>query len=274
MLESKPGSGAAGAALHFVEHEQPVVLVADRAQPRQVIRMADVDAAFTLDQLHQHGDDIAVACGHAAHRFEVVERNSDEAREEQRLETRLRFAAAGRRERRDRASVERFIHDDDRGGLDAFLMPVKARELDRRLVRLASGIAEENTFHAGDRGKAIGELLLQRDLVDVRRVDEHAHLLAQHGGEARMRVTEAAHRNASERVEIALALGIPQPRAFTALESDGKAGVSVHHVRHGTNPEKSTAACAAVRSAYSSPSPPLTQPRDCGEAKRRAMPLP
>jgi hypothetical protein len=210
VLERKPRSGASGAGLHFVEHEQPLVLIADPAQAGQVIGMTDLDAALALDELDQDRDHVAVTCRDAPHRFEVVERHAHEARE-QRFETGLDLAAAGRGEGRHRPAVESLFHDDDRRRLDAFVVPVEARELDRRFVRFATGIAQEHVVHTGDRGEAVSELLLQIDLVDVRSVDERRHLLLEHTGEPRMRVSQAADRDAGKRVEVAPALHVPQP---------------------------------------------------------------
>ncbi len=123
MLEREPGAGAAGAALHFVEHEQPLLRIADFAQTLEITGAAHIDAAFALDQLDQHGDHVAVALGDALHRFEVVERHPHETGD-QRLEAGLHLAAAGGGERGDGAAVKRLFQHHDGRRLDFFLVAV------------------------------------------------------------------------------------------------------------------------------------------------------
>src|SRR5208282_5359125 len=106
VLECKPLAGTAGAALYFVQHQQPLIGVADFAQPAQVIGMAEVDAGFTLDQLDQHRNNVAIVLGDLPDRAKVVERDAYKARY-QGLEAGLYFAAAGCRQSGDGASVER-----------------------------------------------------------------------------------------------------------------------------------------------------------------------
>ena len=170
--------------------------------------MADVDAAFALDELDQDSDDIAIARSDAFHGFEIVERHAHETRK-QRLESGLNLPAAGRGECRDRAAVEGLVQHDDRRRFDAALVTVEPRELDRRLVRLAPGVAEEDALHTGDLGEPVGELFLKRYPVEVRRVHEPAQLLLEGRGELRMRVSQAAHRDAGKRIEVTSALGVP-----------------------------------------------------------------
>jgi hypothetical protein len=117
-------------------------------------------------------------------------------------------------------------------GFYSLLVSVQARELDRSFVRFAAGVAEEHAVHAGDFGEPRRELFLKRDLIEVGGVYEGRHLLLEGCSETRMRMSETAHRNACERVQIALALKIPEPCALAALESDREARVSVHHMRH------------------------------------------
>src|ERR1700687_3221622 len=108
--------------------------------------MANVDAAFALYELDEHRDDVAVVSSDAAHSLEIVEGHAHETGKK-RLETRLRFAAAGRSERGDRPAMKRFFHDDDRRSFYALLMSVKPSELDRSLIGFAAGVAEEHGFH-------------------------------------------------------------------------------------------------------------------------------
>jgi hypothetical protein len=59
----KPLAGAAHAALHLVDHHQPVALVAELAQLLQVFGAHGVHAAFALDGFKEHGHHVGVAFG-------------------------------------------------------------------------------------------------------------------------------------------------------------------------------------------------------------------
>src|SRR6185369_16842765 len=136
------------------------------AQTVQVLGVADVDAAFALDQFDQHRDDIAVALGDLLDRRKIIEWHARETRH-QRLEAGLHLAAAGRRQRRDGPAMERFFHDDDRRHLDAFVVAVEARNFKRGFVRLAPRITEEDLVHARNRRETRAERFLIFDLVNV-----------------------------------------------------------------------------------------------------------
>ena len=85
--------------------------------------------------------------GDVLERRDVVERHADEAFD-QRAEAGLHLGVAGRRQRRDRAAVEGRLVDDDLGPLDALVVAVLARDLERRLVGLEPGVAEEDVAQA------------------------------------------------------------------------------------------------------------------------------
>ena len=114
--------------------------------------------------------------------------------------------------------------------------PYLRATLMRGLVRLQPGIAEEHLVQAGDRRDAVGGLLLQRHLEQVRAVDDAADLLGERAHEARVVVAERVHRDAGERIEVLLAGLVPQPHALAAHERDRLAGVGVHDMAHGVAP--------------------------------------
>ena len=231
MLEGEPFAGAAHAALHLVQHQQPVMLVADLAQLLQVMDVQRADAAFALDRLDQHRNHVAVVLGNLADRFQIVVGHAHEAAD-QRLETGLHLAVAGGGKGRQRAPVEGLFHHDDRGGFDALLMAVHPCQLDCGLVCLAAGIAEERFRHVGQAAQLVGQQFLFAHLIDVGAVDQLADLFAQCGGEARVRVAQRVHGDAGQCVEITFAFGVPQPRTFAMRKGDGEPGISVHHMRH------------------------------------------
>ncbi len=55
VLDRKPFARAADATLHFVEHQQDAVLVANAPQFLHEDRRSDNVSAFALDRLHKNG---------------------------------------------------------------------------------------------------------------------------------------------------------------------------------------------------------------------------
>jgi hypothetical protein len=188
-----------------------------------------VDPALALEHFEEDGHHGLVALGHALDRGEVVVGNAHEAAH-QRLEARLRLARAGGRERGERAAVPGLLHHDDRGVLDAALVAVEARELDRALVRLGAGVGEEDVVHLRERAEALGELLLLRHAEVVGRVDQLGELVLHALGEHGMRVAQPVHGDPGERVQVALAVRVEEVGALAARERDGIGVVRVHHV--------------------------------------------
>ena len=229
MLEGEHLAGTRHAGLYFIEHQQPAMGVADFTQPLQVSVAANADAAFALHQLRQYGNDVAVGIGDTAHGLKIVERHSDESGH-QRLEAGLNLAAAGGGQRCHGAAVERFFEHHHCGILDALLVAVVARQLDRRFVGFRAGIAEKHLVHAGGRNNTVGEFFLGRDLVDVGGVDQLADLFAQRCDQLRVAVADRVDGHSSECVQVAFALRVPQPDTLTALKGDGQAAVGVHDV--------------------------------------------
>ena len=95
-LVSEPLPGAADAALHLVEHEQPAAFIADAAHGTQVVDRRRVDSAFALDDLQKNRRHVGVRLCDSLDRVDVVERHTDEALN-QRAKSRLDFRVAGGR---------------------------------------------------------------------------------------------------------------------------------------------------------------------------------
>ena len=129
--------------------------------------------------------------------------------------------------------MKRLLHDDDRGLIDILLMTVKPRQLDRRFIGLATGIAKEHFVHAGVLRQPVGQALLLPDLIKIGDMDETPCLLGERLDQARMGMPERIDGDARERVEIALAVFVKDQRTLSVGERDRQAGVGIHQVRHG-----------------------------------------
>ena len=258
MLEGEPSPAAPHAGLHLVEHEQPAVGIAEPAQPRQIVRGRHAHAAFALDRFDEHGTDVLAIARQRLDGFQVVERHAHETRQ-QRLEAGLHATVAGGGERGEGPAVEAVLHHHDDRVAIALAMGVGPRELDGGLVGLGTAVAEEGAFHAAVGAERLGQPFLERDLVEVRAVDELFRLPAEGLGHVRMGVAEIADCDTRERIQISPALCVPEPGAAAVREMHGQTGIGLHEMcRHdvrlpGLCPENqngSRRAAAEARSEF------------------------
>ncbi len=183
------------------------------------IPVRHIDAALALDRLEQHRHDVWIVRGELLDCRQIVKGHAHKTGH-QRLEAGLHLAVAGGRKRRQGAAVEGLFHDDDRGLLDALLVSVHARQLDRGFVGLATGIAEEHLVHAGQRGETIGSGFRLADAIQVRRMHEAADLLAQSLDQSRMIVAQRVDRDSRQGIEIGLALLVEQAATLPVGKGD------------------------------------------------------
>ena len=241
VLMGEPAARAAEAGLDLVQHHQPTVRVTDPPDTREVAGTGHDDPTFALHRLHENRHHVLALARNPLEGLEVVVRNPQEALD-QRLETRLHLAVRRRAEGGEGAAVEAAFHDDDHRDVHLEAVPVQAGKLDRRLVRLCTGIAEECPAHPRDPPERVRQLFLGGDPVQVRGVHEAARLVAEGLRHRRVGVTETAHRDASDGIEVPASLLVPQPDAFPPIEGDRLAGVRPHQgICHHARPERKEA---------------------------------
>ena len=166
---------------------------------------------------------------HVLHGFQIAERHLVEAAD--------RFTEAfqilrisARRDRRQRAPVERAFEGDDapafRRAVDVMIAP---RRLDRPFAGFRARVAEEHLVRERDLDEPLGQRLLSRDPIEVRRVPELAGLLGQRRDEPGMRMPQSIHRDAGRKVEIGVTGFRIEPGPFTSCEDKVLPGVRTHH---------------------------------------------
>ena len=176
-------------------------------------------AGLALDRLQQHRGSVRV---HGRAQRLGLGRDGAKARDERR-EGCLLGLLRGRGERAVRAPVKRAVDDHD-----VPLRACLAHELDRRLVGLGAGVAEEHAPPEARLRQPLREAHRGLGVVEVADVHQPPGLLAHGRHDARVAVADTGHRDPAEEVQVLVALGIPQARADTAHELDGQARVGVH----------------------------------------------
>ena len=114
---------------------------------------------------------------------------------------------------------------------------VFAGNFQRPFHRLGAGITEEASVSEGIGDQTIGELLLPRDVVQVRDMPKLASLFLHLGDQMRVRVAQRIGRYTGGEVEESSPISAIQVGPFAPLESDVDPPVSGHHrCNHETSP--------------------------------------
>jgi hypothetical protein len=117
----KPFAGATDAALHLVNHQQPVLRVAQGTHLAQVVGPHRVDAAFTLDGFKKHRHHVRVAMRGFFQGGDIVQRHPDKAFH-QGAKAFLDFFVAGGAQGGDAAAMKGALINHDFRALNAFVM--------------------------------------------------------------------------------------------------------------------------------------------------------
>ena len=257
LLAGEQGAGATEAHRDLVGDEVHRELVAQRAQPAQVIRVIHPHAAGAL---HQRLDDhragfVGVAfeqgaqfaeparrglCGSFA-RFALV---GIRRRRQQRGQQQRRVGLAVQRHVADRQRAQRFAvvaaAERDEAGLLAMatVEPVVEAHLQRHFDRGRAVVGVEHAIQS--RRRDAHQFLGQPDRRLVGEAGEdhllqRASLVGQGGGDARIGVAEQVDPPRADPVEVAPALGVDQPGAFAARDRHHRHGAFavVVHLRAG-----------------------------------------
>src|ERR1039458_86648 len=104
-------------------------------------------------------------------------------------------------------------------------------ELDRGLVRLGAGVAEEHLAVQARPRQALGQAHRGLGVEQVADVHQPLGLLAHRRHHARVTVTDVRDRDAAEEIEVLVAVLVPQMWALPANELHGEARVRSDHTR-------------------------------------------
>ena len=220
-------SGPPHPGLDLVEDEQRAGLVAGLAGGDEHLVRDHVDPGFALDRL-DHDRRGALADRRPQGR-RIVAWNRDEPGGK-RTEEVLPGEPGSRGESRQGAAVKGVIEHDDLGPVDPLGMGAPPDELDRALVRLGAGVAEEGP--AAERGldQALGEQHGRLGVKEVGGARQGRDLLADRLDDPRMAVPRVVNGESAEHVQVLAALGIPEARTLAADELDRRPRIRRHRV--------------------------------------------
>ena len=100
-----------------------------------------------------------------------------------------------------------------------------ARELDRGLVGLGPGVAEEGLAAEAAAGEAVGEAHGGLGVEEVADVQQPSRLLAHGGDNPGVAVADVRDGDAGEEVQVLVPVDVPEHGARAAHKLDGEAGV-------------------------------------------------
>ncbi len=146
----------------------------------------------------------------------------------QRSQARVILRLRGGRGRAQGAAVKSALEGDDL--VAALGRAVQADQLDRRLVGLRAGVAEEGLPAETPLRKRLGPKPLQLGVPGVGDVDQLAQLLADGLDDRGRAMPQQVAPPAGKQIEVAVPFGVPHPGVFAADQGHGKPPVVGDHV--------------------------------------------
>ena len=216
-------AAAAHAALHLVEHQQRVVLVAQGTGAFQVGLVGRQHAALALDRLQHHGAGL-VGDGRLQ-RVQVVVRDMGDALD-LRPETIGVLGLATNADGEQGTTVEAVERGDDLVLLRTeTVMGDAAGQLEGGLVGLGAGVAEEHALGEGGIDQLVGQAQGRLVGEHVGDVPQGVGLLGQRLDQCRMAVTEGVDGDAAGEVDQLATALIPDSRTQATHRNKGGWGI-------------------------------------------------
>jgi hypothetical protein len=205
-------------------------LIAQGAYLLEVFDAHRVDAAFALDGFHEHRHHIRVALRRLFQGFDVVDWHAHKAFEHG-AKAFFQLFVGGGAQGGDAAAVKSFFVDHDLGLVDALVVAKFSRQLDGRFVGFHAGTAKKHVGHArqfhqfGRQHFGVGHMEV------VAAVNHLADLVLQGRHQFGVVVSQGVHGNACQRIQIRLAIDVPDSATLTMAECNRQSAIGVHGVR-------------------------------------------
>ena len=213
LLVREERSRPAHAGLHLVDAEQRPDLARELGGRLREAGLERDHAALPEHGLDQHERDVAARRERGLERLDVVRLREGDAGDAaaRSLPT---SPAARRRERPERAPVKAAVERDDAGAAGCL-----AGDLDRRLVRLRTGVAEER-LRSGASPTTGRRAAASARAVQVRCVPQPLELGLCGRQQRRMAVAEPDDRDPGDEIEVCASRVVPHAAAVAAHDRD------------------------------------------------------
>ena len=229
LLEGKQAAGTADTSLHLVDDEQHILLAAELLYLLDELAVKRQDTALALDQLHHDGAGHIVRL--CAYRLDVVGSRVIKAlgkREEIVVKTLL----TGGLQRGYGTAVEGV---DERQHLVAALAVLVERiltsQLDGTLVCFGARVGKEylaaqmRLFY-----QLLGNLNHRLGGEQVGNMHQLVRLLVDCVNDRRIGITQTVYTDAGSKIDVLLALNVPQSRTLAVVQRNREPAVGVHYI--------------------------------------------
>jgi len=216
--EERPGAAETG--LDLVGDEQGIVPFGELAELREIPRRRHDDTGLALDRFDEDGDRALV---HRRPDGVGIPEGQQAIAAGERTEPLTVLGARGEADDRGRAAVEVVVEDQDlalgrRHALDG--LPPLPGQLDGSLDRLGAAVHRQEALEAGERADLLAELAELVVAEGARAEGQPLRLLGQALHQTGVAVPLIHRRVGGEKIEVAIALDVPDPDALAACDDD------------------------------------------------------
>jgi hypothetical protein len=206
-------------------------LIADFAQTKHINLVGDYDSALGLNRFNENGDCL-LAVDRRLRGIQIVIRHLTKSHG-QRIITRADLFLTGGCQRRQRTSVKRIVGRENLVLATAFFQSVAARELDGRFVGFGSAVAKKSPIRERMAAQLPSQLRLRLNVVEIGNVQQLLGLLLDRFDDRRVAVPKTIDRDPGKKIEIFLAIGIPNLSSPSFDQRYGRPRISPGNVFFG-----------------------------------------
>ena len=210
LLIAKPCARAAHAGLHFIKHQQQTMFITQISQSLQEARFRNAHTAFTLNRFNQDSGRFMI--DQALYAFDIIHLGIAKTGQHG-TEAFVILRLSSSRQSSESTTMETVFEGDN--SESSLSRPVQSCQLDRRLIRFCSAVAEERLTKAAS-AKELGKSSLLLDVPGVGHMNQRRRLLLNGLHNRRWRIPQDVAAPAREQVQIAFAVRIPNMRPFAA----------------------------------------------------------
>ena len=195
-----------------------------------------MNPALPLDNLQHDCNYIFIVFSNCLDGIEIIVGHPHKAGN-QRFETSLSLAVTGCGKGCHSPTMKRLFHHDNGRRLDTLLVTVETSQLDCRLIRFATRIAEENFLHPREARQFVGELVLAGNSIEIGGMQHATSLCGNRSNKLGVSVAKRGNSNTGKRIEVFLTLGIGNPATLAMAKRHRQPSIGIHDMRHEATPK-------------------------------------